>query len=68
LGHIAPHDLRRSAAGILHHARGTDGGHLYDLMDIAHVLDHADTATTQRSYIDVLDKQDVKRRAGHTLD
>ena len=31
LGHVAPHDLRRSAAGILHNAKTKDGGHLYDL-------------------------------------
>ncbi len=41
LGHVAPHDLRRTAANILHNAKTTDGGHLYDLLDIQKVLDHA---------------------------
>lgn len=68
LGHRSPHDLRRSAAGILHSAVGPDGGHLYDLLDIQQVLDHADPATTQRSYIDPLTRHDVKDRAAATLD
>jgi integrase/recombinase XerC len=68
LGHVSPHDLRRSAAGILHAAVGPDGGHLYDLLDIQQVLDHADPATTQRSYIDPLTRHDVKDRASATLD
>ncbi|HET9691117.1 MAG TPA: tyrosine-type recombinase/integrase [Acidimicrobiales bacterium] len=68
LGHVAPHDLRRTAAGLLHVARADDGGHLYDLLDIQQVLDHADPATTQRSYIDPLTRHDVKDRAAVTLD
>jgi integrase len=68
LGHLSPHDLRRSAAGILHGTVSPDGGHLYDLLDIQQVLDHADPATTQRSYIDPLTRHDVKDRAALTLD
>lgn len=67
LGHVSCHDLRRSAASILHNAKGSDGGHLYDLLDIQKVLDHADPATTMRSYLDQMDKE-VKSRAGGTLD
>jgi len=52
LGHVAPHDLRRSAAGLLHQAKTKDGGHLFDLLDIQKVMGHADPATTQRSYLD----------------
>jgi integrase len=37
LDHVAPHDLRRTAAGIMHHARSADGGHLFDLLDIQKV-------------------------------
>jgi integrase len=68
LGHVAPHDLRRTAAGILHHTCSPDGGHVFDLLDIQQVLDHADPATTQRSYLDQLDTADVKARAGDVLD
>jgi integrase len=67
LGHIAPHDLRRTAANILHATKTADGGHLYDLLDIQRVLDHADPATTMRSYLDHLDNA-VKSQAGKTLD
>ena len=67
LGHVAAHDLRRTAASILHNAKTPDGGHLYDLLDIQQVLDHADPATTQRSYIDQVDTG-TKDRAGATLD
>jgi len=67
LGHVAPHDLRRSAAGILHHTKTDDGGHVFDLLDIQKVLGHADPATTQRSYLDPLDT-DVISRAGDVLD
>ncbi len=67
LGHVAPHDLRRSAAGILHNTRSADGGHVYDLLDIQLVLDHADAATTQRSYLQPM-SNGVKKAAGATLD
>jgi integrase len=61
LGHVAPHDLRRTAAGILHRATSADGTHHFDLLDIQRVLGHADPATTMRSYLapmatDVLDR------------
>ena len=67
LGHVAPHDLRRTAASILHNETTPDGAHRYDLLDIQKVLDHADPATTQRSYISHLDNS-VRIRAGATLD
>jgi integrase len=51
LGHVAPHDLRRTAAAILHSATGDDGSHHFDLLDIQRVLGHADPATTMRSYL-----------------
>jgi len=67
LGHLSPHDLRRSAAGILHRAKSADGGHVFDLRDIQQVLDHTDPATTQRSYLDPLDTG-TKERAALYLD
>lgn len=67
LGHVSPHDLRRSAAGILHPAVGEDGGHLFDLRDIQQVLDHSDPATTERSYLDPLNTG-TKERAAAFLD
>jgi integrase len=67
LGHMSPHDLRRSAAGILHRAISEDGAHYFDLLDIQKVLGHANPATTMRSYIDPLDTG-VIRRAARVLD
>jgi integrase len=67
LGHVSAHDLRRTAASIMHYTTTPDGGHIFDLLDIQKALDHADTATTQRSYLDHLDTK-VKTRAGTTLD
>jgi integrase len=67
LGHVAPHDLRRTAAGILHSAVGADGGHQFDLLDIQRVLGHSDPATTMRSYLEPM-KTDVLDRASLFLD
>lgn len=63
LGHLSPHDLRRSAAGILHHTTDTNGAHHFDLLDIQKVLGHADPATTMRSYLDPLDTGAITRAA-----
>lgn len=68
LGHVTPHDLRRTVAGILHDAKTDDGAHLYDLLDIQQVLDHANPATTVASYINPLTQRGVKQRASRVLD
>jgi integrase len=67
LGHVAPHDLRRTAAGLLHRSVGRDGSHHFDLLDIQKVLGHSDPATTMRSYLDPLDTG-VLSRASRVLD
>jgi integrase len=67
LGHVSIHDLRRSAAGILHNATTPDGAHHFDLMDIQQVLHHADPVTTMRSYLEPMDT-DVHDRAANFLD
>ena len=67
LGHIAPHDLRRTAAGILHRATTDDGAHHFDLLDIQRVLGHSDPATTMKSYLEPMDT-DVLDRAAEFLD
>jgi integrase len=67
LGHVAPHDLRRTAAGILHRATDEHGAHHFDLLDIQKVLGHSDPATTMRSYLDPMDT-DVLQRASLFLD
>ena len=67
LGHVSPHDLRRTAAGILHRAVSDEGAHYFDLLDIQKVLGHANPATTMRSNIDPLDTG-VIRRAAQVLD
>ena len=67
LGHVAPHDLRRSAAGILHRDKGDDGSHRFDLLDIQKVLHHADPVTTMKCYLDPMDTE-VLDRAAAVLD
>ncbi len=67
LGHVSPHDLRRSAAGILHRSTDEHGAHHFDLLDIQKVLGHADPATTMRSYLDPMDTA-VMERASDYLD
>ena len=63
LGHVAPHDLRRTAAGLLHRSVGPEGSHHFDLLDIQKVLGHSDPATTMRSYLDPLDTGALGRAA-----
>jgi len=67
LGHVSPHDLRRSAAAILHNSTTNDGAHRFDLLDIQRVLGHADPATTMRSYLEPMDTA-VSGRAAVVLD
>jgi integrase len=67
LGHVAPHDPRRTAAGILHRATTADGAHHFDLLDIQRVLGRSDPATTMRSYLEPMDT-DVLDRAATFLD
>jgi integrase len=55
LGHVAPHDLRRTAAGLLHRSTGPDGSHHFDLLDIQKVLGHSDPVTTMRRAAQILD-------------
>lgn len=47
---MSPHDLRPTAAGILHRAVSEDGAHYFDLLDIQKVLGHANPARTVLSY------------------
>jgi integrase len=63
LGHVAVHDLRRTCASILHSARTPDGGHLFDLRDVQHVMGHASPETTDRSYLSQLDRDNLDRAA-----
>ena len=63
LGSVATHDLRRSAAGILHRAVTADGAHQFDLLDIQRVLGHADPATTMRSYLEPIDTAVIDKAA-----
>jgi integrase len=63
LGHVAPHDLLRTAAGLLHRSVAADGSHHFDLLDIQEVLGHSDPATTMQSYLDPLDTGVLARAA-----
>lgn len=66
LGHVAPHDLRRTTANLLDSARSADGGRLFDATDIQKVLGHSRLSTTQW-YLDALNT-DAIDRAGPMLD
>jgi integrase len=65
LGHMSPHDLRRTAAGILHRSTDDAGAHFFDLLDIQKVLGHSDPATTMRSYLDPMDTGVLDRAAAY---
>jgi integrase len=65
LGHVAPHDLRRTTASILHNARDANGGHLFDLLDIQQVLGHSDPATTMRSYLEPITTDTLDKAAAY---
>jgi integrase len=67
LGHVTPHDLRRTTASILHNATTADGAHFFDLLDIQKVLHHTDPAITMKCYIDQI-STDVKKRAARFRD
>jgi len=61
LGHVAPHDLRRTAAGILHRSTDGNGKHDFDLLDIQKVLGHSDPVITMRAYLDPMDNGVIER-------
>jgi integrase len=63
LGHVAPHDLRRTAAGILHRATDDSGAHHFDLLDIQRVLGHANPDTTVNSYLAPMQTEVLERAA-----
>jgi integrase len=67
IGKLAPHDLRRTAAGILHNATSDQGAHHFDLLDIQQVLGHSDPAVTMKCYLDPM-ATDVLDRASNYLD
>ena len=63
VGYLAPHDLKRTAARMMHEARSADGAHLFDLLDIADVLDHSNPKVTKDCYIGPLDTANKDRAA-----
>jgi hypothetical protein len=70
LGHVAPHDRRRSTAGVPDRDKGPEGAHRFDLLDmldIQKVLHHADPVTTMKCYLDPMDNE-VLSRAADVLD
>ncbi len=66
LGHVAPHDLRRTTAKLLHDERDIAGGHVFDLRDVQKVMGHASPTTTVL-YLDILDNE-ANVRAATVLD
>jgi integrase len=63
LGWMAAHDLKRTAGRMMHEARSADGGHLFDLLDIADVLDHDNPKVTKDCYIGPLGNANKDRAA-----
>jgi integrase len=63
LGWMTPHDLKRTAARMMHEARTAEGGHLFDLLDIADVLDHDNPKITKDCYIGPLGNENKDRAA-----
>ena len=63
LDYLAPHDLKRTAARMMHEARSADGGHVFDLLDIAEVLDHSNPKVTKDCYIGPLGNANKDRAA-----
>lgn len=64
LGHVSPHDLRRTCASILRKKMDESGKHhFYDLGDIQKVLGHADPNVTVRCYLDPMDTEVFERAA-----
>ncbi len=63
LGWMAAHDLKRTAGRMMHEARSADGGHLFDLLDIADVLDHDNPKVTKDCYIGPLGSENKDRAA-----
>ena len=66
LGYVAPHDLRRTAAAIMHADTTDDGGHRFDIYDIQQVLGHANITTTQIYLANLVST--ASRRAAQLLD
>jgi integrase len=67
LPRIAPHDLKRTAARMMHEAKAADGGHIFTAVEIADVLDHTNLDVTRRCYIGPLDTA-AKERAADLFD
>jgi integrase len=63
LGHVAPHDLRRTVANILYKAKISEGAHFFDLRDIQRVLGHSRPETTVKAYMDPIDTEATERAA-----
>jgi len=66
LGYVAPHDLRRTAAAIMHTDTTDDGAHRFDIYDIKEVLGHANVTTTETYLANLL--SNATRRAAQLLD
>jgi integrase len=57
LGHLSPHDLRRSLARVMYDATDETGHKVYQITDIAHALGHSarSLSVTQEAYVGPLD-------------
>jgi integrase len=65
VSHLGVHDLRRTAAGLLHHAKTPDGGHVFDLLDIQQVLGHSDPVVTMKCYLEPINTETLDKAAAY---
>jgi integrase len=65
ISYLGVHDLRRTAAGLLHSAKTPDGGHVFDLLDIQQVLGHSDPVVTMKCYLQPIANETLDKAANY---
>lgn len=65
IDHLGVHDLRRTAAGLLHNAKTPEGGHVFDLLDIQQILGHSDPVVTMKCYLEPINTDTLDKAASY---
>jgi integrase len=65
ISYLGVHDLRRTAAGLLHAAKTDEGAHVFDLLDIQQVLGHSDPVVTMKCYLQPIATETLDRAASY---
>jgi integrase len=65
ISYLGVHDLRRTAAGLLHSAKTEDGAHIFDLLDIQQVLGHSDPVVTMKCYLEPINTATLDKAASY---